>query len=61
MDLIITSDPGMISKVKIFSQFRKSDHNLLPWETEVMVTSKPTFRPTLDYSKANYPLMKKEL
>ena len=61
LDLVITSDPGMTSKMNILGQFGKSDHSLLQWETEVMVASKRAFRPTLDYGKANYPLMKKEL
>ena len=61
LDLVITSDPGMISKVNILGQFAKTDHSQLQWETEVMVTSKPAFRPTLDYGKANYPLMRKKL
>ena len=60
LDLVITSDPGMISKVNILGQFRKSDHSLLQWETEVMVASTRAFRPTFDYGKANYSLMKKE-
>ena len=51
----------MISKVNIIGKFQKSDHSLLQRETVVMVASKRTFRPTLDYGKAGYPLMKKEL
>ena len=61
LDLVRTSNPGMINKVNILGHFGKSDHSLLQWETEVIVASKRAFRPTLDYGKTNYPLMKKEL
>ena len=61
MNLVIMSNPGKISKINILEQFGKSDHSLLQVETKMMVASKFTFRPTLDYGKANYPLMKNEL
>jgi len=61
LDLVITDEPDMTDNVNIYGQFSTSDHNVLHWKTNVLVTKENTQRLSRDYNKMNIEAVKQGL
>ena len=59
LDLVITSEPDMIDTVNVFGGF--SDHRVLQWNMNVLVSTNRTKRQSFDYSKGDYAAIRQEV
>ena len=59
LDLVITSEPDMIDTVNVLGCF--SDHRMLQWNMNVLVSTNGTKRQSFDYSKGDYAAIRQEL
>ena len=61
LDLVFSSEPYMIDSVSVLGSLAYSDHNILEWIISLSPAATFFSRPTLDYSKADFPAMRQAL
>jgi len=61
LDLVFTSEPDMIDSVSVLGYLADSDHNILQWTVSLSPTTALFNRPSLDYSKADFPAIRRAL
>jgi hypothetical protein len=61
LDLVITREPAMIDVVNVLEPFGTSDHHMLQWSVNITTNHMNQETEKLDYAKANYEGIRREL
>jgi len=61
VDLIITSEPEMVTSLSVLSALGNSDHNMISWDLLLSTASSLFNRPCLNYAKADFVAIRESL
>ena len=54
LDLVLSSEPGLVDDLKIICPVANSDHNVITWQINFNTCSRGRTRETLNYNKGDY-------
>src|ERR1043165_2576530 len=61
LDLVISSDPDIVTDLEILGLFPNSDHNMIRWSVAVNTQSTDSRRHVFEYNKANFDADRKSV